>query len=62
VRTPDEYKALLKKNNLPQLEGEVIDCRYVTSQDDWWARTAKGWFWFDRRTSQWKRAPLGPPY
>jgi hypothetical protein len=60
--TSDRYKVLLKENNLPQVEGEIIDCRYITRHDDWWVRTIKGWFWLDRLTGQWKHAPRGPPY
>lgn len=60
--TPSEYQRLLKENGAPEVDGDILDLRWIASRNDWYARTAKGWLWLDERTKQWKPAPQGPPH
>ena len=51
----------LPKDKLPAPPGIALDYRYVTRHNDWWVKTAEGWFWMDLRSLEWKRSEMGPP-
>lgn len=51
----------LPKRELPPPPGDLsaLDYRYVTSRNDWYLKTADGWFWLDQREMLWKPVPYG---
>lgn len=54
-------KAVLIKAGLPlPPEGELLQVRWRAAQDDWYAETDRGWFWFDARDKAWKPSLYGP--
>lgn len=57
----NKYTAIMVQNQLPAVDDEVLDMRWIARQDDWWLRTKRGWFWFDRRANAWKFSPIGDP-
>ena len=54
------FAAIFARHGLPTVQEVVLDMRWVAHNDDWWHRTATGWYWFDARTKQWRPAPNGP--
>ena len=58
--SPKDWANLLQTNGLPPAPGTPLDARWIARNDDWWVRTAEGWYWLDRRQG-WVRAPQGPP-
>jgi len=54
------FAAIFAGHRLPPVQEPVLDMRWVARTNEWWHRTASGWFWFDARTKQWLSAPSGP--
>ena len=60
MKTDAEYRRVFAQHGLALPEGEVLDARWMMRTDEWWCRTAAGWFWYEERAKRWKLAPLGP--
>ena len=43
----------MQKHELPPPPGPALNWRYVTARDDWYVKTAQGWFWLDQRKLVW---------
>ena len=56
-----KWAHILESNRLPPAPEPVDDARWIARTDDWWIRTkTSGWYWLDRRNSEWVKAPHGP--
>lgn len=58
-----DYRAVLAKNGVSfDSDDEIIDAHYVMRTNDWYVRTAKGWFWSGGAGQEWKFMPYGPSH
>lgn len=38
---------ILEKYSIPLPDGEILELQYNMGRQDWYARTDKGWNWYD---------------
>lgn len=65
MANPAEYRDLLEKHGLPDVEDDILDVKYVMRRNDWYVKTRKGW-WYCRiqdvpvKSRKWQFCPMGP--